>query len=150
MELQKTDAAAPAVIRREDYRPPLWLVPEISLDFDLDPRTTRVTARLTVTRNGSHDRPLRLDGDGLAPLLVKVDGEALSARDWRLDGGVLVIALDGESHVVETVVEISPEANTKLMGSMPRAACSAPSASRRASVASPSSPTGRTCCPATK
>ncbi len=116
MELQKTDAAAPAVIRREDYRPPLWLVPEISLDFDLDPRTTRVTARLTVTRNGSHDRPLRLDGDGLAPLLVKVDGEALSARDWRLDGGVLVIALDGESHVVETVVEISPEANTKLMG----------------------------------
>ena len=24
---------APAVIRREDYRPPDWLVPEIALDF---------------------------------------------------------------------------------------------------------------------
>src|SRR5205085_5489091 len=48
-------------IRREDYQPPDWLVPEIALDFDLDADCTRVGARPEVTRNGNHDRPLRLD-----------------------------------------------------------------------------------------
>ena len=50
-------------IRREDYRPPDWLVPEIRLDFDLGPERTRVRATLSVERNGAHERPLRLDGD---------------------------------------------------------------------------------------
>ena len=59
--------AAPAhtAIRREDYRPPDWLVPEIRLDFDLGVERTVVRATLTVERNGDHDRPLRLDGDPL-------------------------------------------------------------------------------------
>ena len=48
-------------IRREDYRPPDWLVPEVELAFDLDPARTEVRARLQVRRNGAHDRPLRLD-----------------------------------------------------------------------------------------
>ena len=39
-------------IRREDYRPPDWLVPEIRLDFDLDADRTRVRATLKVERNG--------------------------------------------------------------------------------------------------
>ena len=67
-------------IRREDYRPPDWLVPEIQLDFDLGLERTRVRATLEVERNGDHDRPLRLDGDGLKLLSVKVDGAT------RLDG----------------------------------------------------------------
>lgn len=116
-DIQSTAApAAPPVIRREDYRPPLWLVPHIALDFDLDPQATRVTARLTVTRAGAHDRPLRLDGDGLTPLAVMVDGEPLAPGDWRMEGGTLIVALPGDSHVVETQVEIAPAANTQLMG----------------------------------
>ena len=42
----------PQVIRREDYRPFPWLVPEIELDFDFSLDATRVTSRLTVARNG--------------------------------------------------------------------------------------------------
>ena len=38
-------------IRREDYIPPDWLVPEIALTFELDPKSTRVQAKLTVERN---------------------------------------------------------------------------------------------------
>ncbi|ODT90711.1 MAG: aminopeptidase N, partial [Sphingobium sp. SCN 64-10] len=117
MDTQITSTAAtPPVIRREDYRPPLWLVPDISLTFDLDPQATRVAARLSVTRAGTHDRPLRLDGDGLTPLSVSVDGKALAPADWRMDGGTLIIALPGDAHVVETLVEIAPAANTQLMG----------------------------------
>jgi aminopeptidase N len=59
-----------SAIRREDYRPPDWLVPEIRLDFDLDADRTRVRAVLEVVRNGEHDRPLRLDGDELKLLSI--------------------------------------------------------------------------------
>jgi hypothetical protein len=100
-------------IRREDYRSPDWLVPQIELSFDLDPEQTRVSARLTVERNGSHDRPLRLDGDDIEPLSVKVDG---AEADWRMDGPALVVPVSGDRAIVETEVEISPAANTKLMG----------------------------------
>src|SRR3546814_8554439 len=58
---------------RQDYRPPDWLVPDITLDFALDAAATRVHATLSVTRNGDHDRPLRLDGDGLLPLQIRGD-----------------------------------------------------------------------------
>src|SRR5690349_10927568 len=79
-------------IRREDYRPPDWLVPEIRLEFDLDPERTRVRATLSVERNGTHDRPLRLDGDGLKLVSVKVDGAEAA---HRVDGEQLVIELTG-------------------------------------------------------
>ena len=109
-------SATPPLIRREDYRPPEWLVPEIALDFQLDPQATRVTARLTVRRQGAHSHPLRLDGGGeLTPISVSIDGEELHDA-WRLDGEQLVIDLPGDDHLVETVVQIAPAANSQLMG----------------------------------
>ncbi len=110
----RTTTESPQVIQREDYRPPDWLVPEIALKFDLDAHKTRVTALLVVERNGDHNRPLVLDGDALTPLAVRVDGTART--DWRMKGDALVIDLPGTHHRIETEVEISPEANTKLMG----------------------------------
>jgi len=106
--------ADPIVTRREDYSAPDWLVPDIALDFELDPATTRVKAALDVTRNGDHDRPLRLDGDGQVPLSVSVDGNP--HNDWRIDGSDLVIDLPAGKHRVETEVEIHPDRNTQLMG----------------------------------
>ena len=41
---------APAVIRREDYRPPDWLVPEVELSFTLGLDETRVVSTLKVKR----------------------------------------------------------------------------------------------------
>jgi len=109
-------AAPPQPIRRENYQPPDWLVPHIELEFDLDPRESRVRARLQVTRNGAHDRPLRLDGDGLVPKSVCVDGEPLGGNGWRIDDGALLIGLSADAHIVETEVALSPEANSQLMG----------------------------------
>lgn len=115
-DMQSTGAAAPAIIRRSDYRAPDWLVPDIALDFNLDATHSRVHATLGVTRNGAHDRPLRLDGDGLVPLLVRVDGEELEPEAWSMDGGALIIPLAGDAHSVETLVDIAPASNSKLMG----------------------------------
>ncbi|HVF37906.1 MAG TPA: aminopeptidase N [Sphingomicrobium sp.] len=100
-------------IYRKDYRPPDWMVPEISVEFELDPQRTRVRSTLKVHRNGAHDRPLRLAGDGLRPLAVTVDGE--EAR-WTLDDETLVIELDGDEGTIASEVEIAPNANSQLMG----------------------------------
>src|SRR5262245_21303679 len=107
--------AAPehVAIYRKDYRPPDWLVPEVALELELAAERTQVRSTLRVTRNGDHDRQLRLAGDELKPLRVRVDdGEAR----WTMDGDTLVIELTGNDATVETEVEISPAANSKLMG----------------------------------
>ncbi len=106
--------AQPHITYRGDYAPPKWLVPETGLDVDLDATVTRVSASLLVRRNGRHDDPLRLDGAGQQPLSVKVDGTAIN--DWRIEGEQLVIPLSGETHRIETEVEIAPDRNTQLMG----------------------------------
>ncbi|MEA3043881.1 MAG: aminopeptidase [Sphingomonadales bacterium] len=113
LDAQNAVAAPPAAIRREDYRPPEWLVPRIALDFDLGSERTVVRATLAVARNGSHEAPLRLNGDGLAPVSVTVDG---AAAQWTLDEGDLVLPLAGDAAAVEIVTELNPRANTKLMG----------------------------------
>ena len=100
-------------IHRKDYRPPDWLVPEVALDFDLDPERTRVRSTLKVIRNGDHDRPVRLAGDGIRPLSVKLNGG--EAR-WTMDADALVVDLSDAEATIETEVEISPSANSKLMG----------------------------------
>ncbi|MCT8003901.1 aminopeptidase N [Sphingomonas sanguinis] len=117
MDIQRSAAQpdmTPAAIRREDYTPPAWAVPQVALDFRLAPSETRVRAALTVERSGAHDEPLRLDGAGQTPLSVMVDGVVVD--DWRIDGEQLVVPLSGDAHVVETEVTIAPESNTQLMG----------------------------------
>jgi aminopeptidase N len=109
----ETPPATHVAIRREDYRPPDWLVPEIALDFDLGIDATRVTATIAVVRNGVHDRPLVLDGDELTLLGVKVDSQD---AEYRMDGPRLVIDIAGDRATLETQVEIAPAGNTKLMG----------------------------------
>src|SRR5437016_7042520 len=89
-------------VRREDYRPPDWLVPEIRLDFDLDPARTRVRATLTVERNGDHDRALRLDGSALDLLSVKVNG---GEGKRRLESEQLVIEIAEDRAIIETEVD---------------------------------------------
>jgi aminopeptidase N len=113
LDIQNAAAVPPSAIRREDYRPPDWLAPSIELEFDLGAERTRVRSRLSVTRNGPHDRPLRLDSQGLKLVEIRVDG---APAEHSLEGEVLTVALGRDSAVVETLVEIEPRSNTQLMG----------------------------------
>ncbi len=108
--------APPVTIRREDYRPPDWLVPEVALDFALGLDETRVIAKLKVSRNpsGSGAQTIRLNGDGVAALSVSVDGSAVN--DWRMDGADLLIDLPGDVHDITVETLIHPAANSQLMG----------------------------------
>ena len=93
---EATSSPTHVTIRREDYRPPDWLVPEIALRFTLDIEKTRVQAKLNVERNtaASQDAaPLRLNGDELTPVGVWVDGvrHAAGAKFRWIVGQTLVL-----------------------------------------------------------
>ena len=116
MDITVSPAAPPPIIRREDYRPPEWLVPEVALAFELGLESTQVTAMLDVRRNpaGSGPATLRLHGDGLAAQAVLVDGQP--AGGWRMDGADLLLDLPGTAHRVTITTTINPAANSQLMG----------------------------------
>ncbi len=116
IDARLTIPAAPQVIRREDYAPPEWLVPQTHLDFTLGLDQTRVRSRLRVERNPAAraHAPLRLNGDGLKPLGVWVDG--VMVNDWTMDGPDLLVPLPGTAHEVGIETGISPAANSQLMG----------------------------------
>jgi len=113
LDAQNAVAAAPAAIRRVDYKPPEWLVTEIVLDFDLGAEKSAVRATLQVARNGAHGAPLRLNGDGLSPVSVTLDG---AAAKWTLEEDDLVLPIPGDTARIDIVTELNPRANTKLMG----------------------------------
>ena len=106
----------PPTIRRKDYRPPAWFVPEIEMDFQLDLKRTVVRSKLDVRRSKSakYQEPLILNGDGIEPLSVKVDGS--DWNEWKLIEGNLELPLTEAAHVLEIEVEIDPTSNTQLMG----------------------------------
>ena len=107
---------APAVIRRKDYTPFPWRVPEVRLAFDLGIESTRVEATLSVEPNpqAGAASAIRLDGDGLVLESVAVDGEPRD--DWQRDGEALVVPLSSGPHTLTIVTRIAPAENTQLMG----------------------------------
>ena len=107
---------APAIIRRKDYTPFPWRVPEVRLAFDLGIESTRVEATLSVEPNpqAGAASAIRLDGDGLVLESVAVDGEPRD--DWQRDGEALVVPLSSGPHTLTIVTRIAPAENTQLMG----------------------------------
>ena len=108
--------AEPAVIRREDYKPYPWRVPETHLDFALGLERTAVTSTLVIERNEdtAPASEIRLQGDGLEPLGVRLDGQVIN--DWRMEGSDLIVPLSGDAHELSIDTSIDPSANTKLEG----------------------------------
>ena len=108
-------AEAP-LIRREDYKPYPWRVPEVSLDFRLGLEKTRIRSIMIVERNPEAEASsvLRLKGDEISPVEVTVDGQGINS--WSMDGDDLCVPLPGERHELQIVTEIDPAANSKLMG----------------------------------
>jgi len=106
----------PQPIRLSEYRPPAFLIDEVRLDFDLAPNTTRVKARLSVRRNGEHADPLVLNGERLKPISVAIDGRVLADGERTIDAEHLTIPGVPNVFMLETEVEIDPEANKALDG----------------------------------
>ncbi len=109
----------PKTICLKDYQPPAWLVETVDLRFDLREQGTRVIAMLALKENPafSGDRSsLRLHGEGLKPIWLRMDGEELAADDYSIDDEGLLLHHPKACFVLESEVEIEPQNNTALEG----------------------------------
>ena len=109
--------SAPRNIKLSDYRPPDYLIDTADLTFDLREEGTRVISRLAIRRNPQGTGgSLRLDGEGLNPVWLRLDGNELPAERYRIDPESLTLQDPPEAFVFESEVIIAPEKNTALEG----------------------------------
>jgi len=76
----------PKAIRLADYRAPDYRIETVELEFDIEPRTTRVKARLALRATYDRSagvRPLVLDGDALELVGLARDGKALGKGEFQ-------------------------------------------------------------------
>ncbi|WP_456373754.1 aminopeptidase N [Thiolapillus sp.] len=109
----------PATVFLKDYQPAPWIIGTVDLDFRLHEKGTRVISRLTLERNpacSAKARELRLHGEGLKSLWLRMDGSELHADAYRVDEQGLLLIDPPDHFVLESEVELAPENNTALEG----------------------------------
>ncbi|GHC32176.1 aminopeptidase N [Aidingimonas halophila] len=112
-------ASAPQPIYLNDYRPPAYRVTHTELKFDLVSSATRVIARLHLERHPERQEgelPLVLDGEQLRLLHIAIDGQALEDDEYDVNESHLTVYRVPSTFVLDTEVEVDPEANTALEG----------------------------------
>ena len=111
----RTDTAA--AIYRNDYTQPSYWVETVELGFDLDPSATRLAARTVLKRNpGSKQRALVLHGEELELVTIRINGKALTKRQYQLVDGCLTIDNAPDEVTLEIETLIRADKNTSLMG----------------------------------
>ncbi|MFO1144234.1 MAG: aminopeptidase N [Amaricoccus sp.] len=114
--------AEPPTVRLADYRLPEYLVETVELAFVLDPKATRVRARIAFYRNPARadegPADLRLDGRNLTLVSATIDGTPVPQNALAVDDQGLTVAADHvpAAFTWEAEVQISPAANTALEG----------------------------------
>jgi len=104
------------VIRLADYTPPAYRTVDVALIFALDPETTLVTCTQRFARVDGAASPLVLDGENLELVSIRLDGEPLPQRAYRLDASSLTLLEPPASFTLEIANRIHPAANTALEG----------------------------------
>ena len=111
---------APATIHLKDYRPATYSIGELSLNFSLEPRTTRVTSRMDIKPNPASpekNAALVFSGEKLKLISVKLDGKKLEAPAFLLTDHELTIPAPPTSQfILEIETECDPAGNTALSG----------------------------------
>jgi len=103
-------------VRLSDYQPPDYLIDEIALVFSLEPEATLVAARSHVRRSNAESAPLVLNGERLELQNIAIDGQDLTADQYHIEPGQLVIHSPPPSFRLDIVTRISPATNTHLEG----------------------------------
>lgn len=104
-----------------DYTVPDYLIHEVELNFQLDEQHTLVSSRMTLIRNPdarSDDAALKLDGENLQLLAVRVDGMQLNDSQYQLSEEKLILfsVPQHQPFVIHIENAIDPSANTALEG----------------------------------
>jgi aminopeptidase N len=102
----------------KDYAPPPYRIDTVHLDVSLHPTATRVRSKLKLRRNaGAPEGKLELDGEALELVGVKLDGRALTLRDYHVSRhGLLIHRVPTKPFTLEIETLCDPTANTTLSG----------------------------------
>ncbi|MEA2108514.1 MAG: aminopeptidase N [Pseudomonadota bacterium] len=114
-----TTDLSPKTIYRQDYQPPVFIIDQVDLTFDLAEENTVVTAKMMIRRNPNSNQPsatLVLDGRELDLRSVSLDGRHLPAVDYQVDEESLTITKVPDAFELQLVTHINPRANTALEG----------------------------------
>jgi aminopeptidase N len=105
-------------VLRTDYQEPAFRVERIALTFDLALEATEVEAQMNVRRAPhAQGAPLRLDGERLQLLSIKLDGRDLREGDFQVDDAGLTVPIGAAEAFVLTVrTRVQPKANSELLG----------------------------------
>ncbi len=109
----------PRTIYLKDYQPPEFLIDQIRLHITLEHDAARVLANLSMRKNPasvSTTTTLRLDGEDLEPVYIKLDGVELQVGEYAIDRESLTIHQVPDQFELETEVLIYPARNTALEG----------------------------------
>jgi aminopeptidase N len=108
----------PTTTHLADYRPPVYFIDEIHLDFDLGEDETIVKSHMYLRRNRHTEgmRELQLNGENLELLALKLDGHELAAAQYTLGNNLLIIRDVPDMFALEITTKIFPAKNTALCG----------------------------------
>lgn len=119
MDVSMIDTTAPKMRYLKDYQPADFSIATVFLYIDLGEEITTVKTVLNMSRNtAAHNpkAPLVLEGEALKLISVSLNGEKLKSSQYKVDDEHLTIFDVPDQFDLETVVEIEPQKNTKLMG----------------------------------
>ncbi|ABK44427.1 alanyl aminopeptidase, Metallo peptidase, MEROPS family M01 [Magnetococcus marinus MC-1] len=99
------------------YRPPHFLVEQVTLTFELDPSATRVEALTHFKRHpdAPTDAPLQLHGEELQPELLEIVGQQ-ERPHYHIENDRLTLTPPAESFTLRCVTRIAPDKNSALDG----------------------------------
>lgn len=111
--------APPKTTFLKDYTKFSHTVSTIDLVFELDDEHTKVTALTKFQRDKTAEvdgNQLRLNGEELKLLSIKLNGKSLQKKDYSIDDTGLTIYDTPDAFELEVVTEVNPLSNTSLDG----------------------------------
>ncbi|MEK2646004.1 aminopeptidase N [Bdellovibrio sp. BCCA] len=99
----------------KDYKAPAFTVESVNLDFNLNEDFCRVIAKSQIKKTTS-GAELRLNGEELKLVSVKINGAALSPEQYQVTAEELIIPSVPDVFTMEIETELQPQNNTSLEG----------------------------------
>ena len=106
----------PVITKLASYQAPQYNILHTDLSFDLSPKKTLVTSRLTVERKGKGDTAFFLNGENISLISIKIDGKPVPKSNYTLGKTGLTIKTLPDHCLLEIINSCDPSSNTTLMG----------------------------------
>ncbi|MCM2354232.1 MAG: aminopeptidase N [Pseudobdellovibrio sp.] len=113
---QDQHSNTPARIYLTDYKAPDFQIKDIHLYFNLHETQTVVTAKMNFAKSTAAKDLVLTGGEHVKLLSLSINGEKLAATRYQVEGETLTIKDVPSEFLLESQVEINPEANKSCEG----------------------------------